>query len=496
MIELNTIVNPELLNSGGAAAANNISDLSGAFEYPRTQLFYYDDLADLYADISDSTGYRWGFESRYKSADVSFNGYLNNSYIYNLTPPSGSTGYLLLRAYSPAEQFQTMVRLAIKDTSIQASTRGLYTFGLKTTDMLTAEYNDLISGATNITADYASALTNFWDSFVGNFVYGTRRTELIGFYEPGSVPTPPPYYFLNLFRTLWSDLQSSIIVINNLDSYALTKINEFIQTRYGNVLPSNLLTYSALNGDTNIPVTFYGDVLGVQNSTPFIPSAAGDNCNQGGACDGIVSAVQNSFACFPAGATIPTLEVQVGFPFATVTAVASLEGDVNNIINQNLYLQLNQEFTFNNMDVALQESAHNVPLNICPPSTLSGAPSSIRTQNSVISTLRNTNYTSKEFRGSTKIAMGKIILNNATDNVTQTLLQSPAQFDPPLGKLDNLVFRVLTKDLYPVYQVYPYVTPELEWNGVISITEEISNIVPEERTQVARIDIGDTKLPF
>lgn len=495
MIELNTIVNPELFNTDGAVA-----DLSGTFEYPRTQLFYYDNLTDLYADISDATvGYRWGFESRYKSADVSFNGYLNNSYIYNITPPAGSTGYLLLRAYSPAEQFQTMLRFAIKDTSVQANTRGLYTFGLKTTDMLTIEYNDYISGAKNITSDYATALTNFWQSFIGNFIFGTQRTELIGFYD---ITNPPvlssPYHFLNLFRELWSNLQDSITVINNLDSYALTKINEFIQTRYGTVLPSNLLTYSALNGDTSLPVTFYGNVLGIQNSTPFVPENS-DACvtnSESGACDGVVSAIQNSFACFPAGATIPTLEVQVGFPFATVTAVASLEGDVNNVINQNLYLQLNQEYTFNNMDVALKESAVDVPANICPPTTLSGVPSSIRTQNTVLTTQRNSTYKTKEFRGSSKIAMGKIILNNATDNVTQTLLQSPATFDPPLGKLDNLYFRVLTKDLYPVYQVYPYITPELEWNGVISITEEISNIVQEERTQIARVDINADQLPF
>jgi len=486
MTELNTIVNPSLLNSNGEP----ITDSSGSFEYPRSQLFYYDNLADLYADISDATdGYRWGFETRYKASSVNFNGYKNNAYIYDITPNTDSVGYLLLRAYSPSEQYQTMLRFAIKETSNQIVPRGLYSFGLKTTDMITSEYLDLIAGAKNFAPDYAAALTEFWQSFIGSFVFGINNLTFDGF----NILTFDINYFLDSFRTFWKNLQDDIAIINKIDNYTLEKINTFIDNQYSTVLPPNLLTYSALNGDTSLPVTFYGNVLNIQNSTPFSDLS---NCSGEGLCNGITSAVKNSFSCFPAGATIPTLEVQVGFPFATVTAVGTLEGDTNNIINQNLYMQMNVEQTFNNMDVALNEETITTPLNLCAPKTLSGIPSSVRTQNSVISTLRNQGYSSKEFSGSSKIANGKIILNNATDNVTQTYVQSPTSFSPPLGKLETLYFKVLTKDLYPVYQVYPYVTPELEWNGIISITEEVSNVVPEEITQVARINVDPKNLPF
>lgn len=489
MIELNTIINPDLLDEN----QNSIIDFSGAFEYPRSQLFYYDNLTDLFADISDSVGgdgYRWGFESRYKEADLSFNGYANNSYIYNLTPGTDDVGYLLLRAYSPTEQFQTIVRFAIRDSGLDAKTRGLYTFGLKTTKMLTDEYTLLQEGETNFTPEYKTSLQNFWNNFIGGFVFGIEKINLIGFNDITGLDTD---YFLGKFRSLWSSLQSDIAFINNIDTYTLNKINSFINTRYKTVLPPNLLNYNALNGDTNLPVTFYGDILGIQNSTPFVTPT---DCTQEGICQGITSRIQNSFSCFPAGATIPTLEVQVGFPFATVTAVANLEGDVNNVINQNLYLQLNEEYTFNNMSVALEESAPNTAQNIAAPQTLSGVPSSIRTQNSVISTVRNNDFKTKEFRGSSKIVMGKIILNNSTDNVTQTLLQAPAVFNPPLGKLESLTFKVLTKDLFPAYLVFPYVTPELEWNGVVSITEEVTNIPTEETSQIARINVDSAKLPF
>ena len=427
MTNLTNVVNPALLNSLGEP----ITDGSGAFEYPRTQLFYYDNLTDLFADISDATdGYRWGFESRYQASSTTFNGFKNNSYIYDITPNTDSVGYLLLRAYSPAEQFQTVLRFAIKDTSTEAPIPGLYTFGLKTTDMITSEYLALTGGATNFAPDYANALTEFYTNFIGNFVYGTRNFPFSGF----NILTFDTNYFLDMFRELWANLQPPITLIKNVDEYAIEKTNEFIQNRYSTVLPSNLLTYSALTGDTSLPVTFYSDVLGIQSSTPFADIS---ECTQEAVCSGILSAIQNSFACFPSGSRIPTLEVQVGFPFQTVTAVASLEGDTNNVINSNLYMQINTEQPFNNMNVALNELNDTRPLNFCPATNMTGVPSSNRTQNSVITRLRRQDYASKEFRGSAKIANGKIILNNSVDNVTQTYLQSPTTFSPPLGKLQS-----------------------------------------------------------
>ena len=159
-------------------------------------------------------------------------------------------------------------------------------------------------------------------------------------------------------------------------------------------------------------------------------------------------------------------------------------------------MQINTEQPFNNMNVALNEFNVTRPLNLCPASNLSGVPSSNRTQNSVITRLLRQDYSSKEFRGSSKIVNGKIILNNSVDNVTQTYLQAPTNFNPPLGKLESLTFKVLTNELYPVYQVYPYVTPELEWNAILSITEEVSNIPTEEITQVARVNVDPNRLPF
>jgi hypothetical protein len=355
--------------------------------------------------------------------------------------------------------------------------------------MLVSEYFDLSAGLTNFSPDYANALIEFYNSYIGNFVYGVRNFSFEGF----NSMTFDTNYFLDQFRELWINLQPAITLITKVDDYTIDKTNIFIQNKYSTVLPSNLLTYSALTGDTSLPVTFYGDVLGVQNSNPFTDLS---DCTSGGACQGIVNASQNSFACFPAGATIPTLEVQVGFPFQTITAVASLEGDTNNVINQNLYMQINTEQSFNNMNVSLEETSLARPINLCPPNTLSGAPSSTRTQNSVITRLLRQNYASKDFKGSSKIANGKIILNNSVDNVTQTYLQAPTSFSPPLGKLDSLTFRVLTNELFPVYQVYPYVTPELEWNAVISITENINNIPQEEITQVARVNVDPNRLPF
>lgn len=522
MTELNNIINP---------LANQ--DASGQFEVGRTQMFIYDDLNNFYADtvstipLYDNNGYpiiingiqqtqtvyNWGSENNYINADTNFNGYYNNSYINNFVAEQNKTYYLVIRAFSPAEDFQSLVRfqasqqtqINLLDTSpttinVTKSSKELYTFGLKTTDMISNEYFLYnLAKLTSFTPDYAASIVNFYQSFNGNFVFGLKNFALQGF-ENVLPDQSANDFFIPEFRTLWSELQPSYTIINNVDNYALEQTNSFINKYYTGILPDSLLNYNTLAGNTNLSVTFYGKNLALQSANPFqVPDP---NCsNYINIVGNILARISNQFSCFPAGATIPTVEVQVGFPFDTVTGSANVEGKNNNIINQNFYIQFNPDLPqINQLDVALTETPISSNKNqVCSgnvQNNSSGLTSKQYTQNIIDTQLQATNYVSREFVGSSQIVFGKIIANNSVDNITQTLLAGQVTFDPPIGKLDHLTITVFTQDLYPVYQVYPYVTPELEWNSIISITENVSQVPSDNITHVARIDISGDSLPF
>jgi hypothetical protein len=523
MIELNNIINP-LTNQ----------DASGQFEVGRTQMFIYDNIESFYADtksivpIYDDSGnpividsipqtqtvYNWGSESHYINADTNFNGYYSNSYIPNFVAEKDKIYYLVLRAFSPAEDFQCLVRfqasqqtqINVANTSpssvlVTKTSKELYTFGLKTTDMISDEYflYNLAKLTTSITPDYATSLVNFYEAFNGNFVFGLNNFIFKGF-EDVLIDQSANEFFIPEFRSLWSALQPAYTLLNDVDNYALYQTNTFIDKYYEGILPDSLLDYNTLAGNTNLSVIFYGKNLAVQSSNPFQVPAP--NCSgYKNVVGNILARISNQFSCFPAGATVPTVEVQVGFPFDTITGTASVEGQNNNIINQNFYIQFNPDLPqINQLDVALTERPISQNLNqICPgsvQSNTSGLTAKQYTQNLINTTLQATNYVSREFVGSSQIVFGKIIANNSVDNVTQTLLAGQVNFDPPIGKLDHLTITIFTQDLYPVYQVYPYITPELEWNSIISITENVSQVPADNITQVARIDVSGEALPF
>jgi hypothetical protein len=524
MIELNNIINPAVPQ-----------DTSGQFEVGRTQMFIYDSLDNFFTDtkstvpVYDNNGnqlfingipqtqtvYNWGSESHYINADTKFNGYYSNSYISNFIAEENKTYYLALRAFSPAEDFQCLIRFQasqqtqvnVVDTSpstvdVSKTSKELYTFGLKTTDMISNEYFLYnLAKLTSFTPDYATSIVNFYQAFNGNFVFGLNNFLFDGF-ENVLPDQSANNYFISEYRNLLTAIQPAFTLLNDVDTYAFEQTNIFINKYYKGILPDNLLNYNTLAENTNLPVTFYGKNLAIQSSNPFqIPDP---NCVEYQNIVGnILTRITNQFSCFPAGATIPTVEVQLGFPFDTITGTAYVEGQNNNIINQNFYIQFNPDLPqINQLDVALTERPISNNVNqICPTtninnSTSSGLTAKQYTQNLINTTLQATNYVSREFMGSSQIVYGKIIANNSVDNITQTLLAGQVTFDPPIGKLDHLAITIFTQDLYPVYQVYPYITPELEWNSIISITENISQVPTDNITQVARIDLSGASLPF
>jgi hypothetical protein len=162
-------------------------------------------------------------------------------------------------------------------------------------------------------------------------------------------------------------------------------------------------------------------------------------------CAGIEAIISSWYSCLPVDTVINTMAYRLGIldtnkPGFNITSTA------NSILppfTNNLFMSINDEMGFNNLDVAMPE-----------------------------------NYAvSNETTGQLKLMFAKIIFSGiGKSGESQTLFQNPLEFETPLGKLDRFTFKVYYDDaaLTPVWLSNPFVQIETEWNAIINIEEEIS----------------------
>jgi hypothetical protein len=223
----------------------------------------------------------------------------------------------------------------------------------------------------------------------------------------------------------------------------------FIRSKYTGVLPSDILPIyndpSCISGSvyTGVPtagkVMFYTSNVVIQPSSPFDGSGCSRNTI---VCKTLFDMYANWYSTMPPNYLVTTLPWKLGFRgsdgdvlsyFSTVTSNAQTTP-------YNTYIQLNIEKSLNNMAVATKEN------------------------------LRLTNEPVAE----AKVVLGKILtMGLGVGDVTQSIIQSPAQFYTPLGKLDHLHFSLLLDDLVPLASLYPYDFGFMDWNATIQIDEEV-----------------------
>ena len=73
---------------------------------------------------------------------------------------------------------------------------------------------------------------------------------------------------------------------------------------------------------------------------------------------------------------------------------------------------------------------------------------------------------SREATGQTKSYYGKLLLNNF-NSFSQTLVQNPVSFSPPIGRLEHVSFQWLNLDGSQVNNT------NCEWNISVSVTEQL-----------------------
>lgn len=264
------------------------------------------------------------------------------------------------------------------------------------------------------------------------------------------------------YHTLYQTQTTTLTNVTTTQS-ALTR--NYVHTKYNGVFPPSLLSNNAYLGNLGTgQIAFKTDPITLYGSSPFDTSTC-DKKNP--CCKYIQQQIENWYGCMPSEYVITTLPWKLGLAVTPSEILSFLSTiAVSNISSPfNIYLQLNVEQSMNNMDVAMNE---NVTITNDPVSQA-------------------------------KVVLGKLLTEGAgLADLTQTIIQNPATFQTPIGKLDRLHFTMLLDDgLIPISKLIPFSLSFTEWDAVIQIDEEVG--ILDRATQLSSIPtvkIPDDKIPF
>ena len=163
-------------------------------------------------------------------------------------------------------------------------------------------------------------------------------------------------------------------------------------------------------------------------------------------CGRIDKIITTWYGCIPVNTIIQTAAYRLGV--LDITPTINITSTINTILppfNNNLFMSINDEMGFNNLDVAMPEDYA---------------------------------VTGNDTTGQVKLMFAKIMFSGiGKSGESQTLFQNPLVFETPLGKLDHLTFKIYYDDpaITPVWLSSPFPQLVNEWNAIINIEEEVSN---------------------
>lgn len=363
-------------------------------------------------------------------------------------------------------------RGTISPTSVKASNLAVrpkenLTFGFTTMADLLTEVANVSINPERYAADYGAALQALNLSSITNKKFGT------GIVDGYAGETVAATNFTTLYSSYvgyTSTYVGQISTINNVLSCTHDLLGTYVSTKYSSVLPAKVMTNRGYLQNSTDRVEFQINNRINRASSPFetLSSAEFDCCLL------INRYLQNTYyACLPAEFVINSLAYKLGFVrpvysnISTFVAYLNFLGEFSALPTSNTLIQVNTEQSFNQMDVAGTE-----------------------------------NYTvANESTGQSKFILGKILtIGQDFLGVSQTIIQSPARFNPPLGKLDKLEFTLLLDDFTPVSSFFPFGFDFTNWDAVFQIDEEIPVV---DRTAgfstvptIPEAQQGDSALPF
>jgi hypothetical protein len=280
-------------------------------EYPHVSMFFYSN----YQTMSNDIGGRWGLErsSNFVAGDTDLAGYYFNSYIFNvpLTETSNSQ-YLAVRAYTPTEKFETMIRFVLPNK---------YDFGYVTQLDLIKEISTLSTNRLQYNVNYATILSNFDVSFQQSTSF--FGGGLLPNFDGSNFDTTNFQGFASNVSTIYQGYQSNATLLSNITNY----------------VNSNLLLYVSTNLKFILPTA----ALGRQNFTdPIIFSLFWKS--------GLLPQYKNLLEDWGLGYNLGYAKLDT--PFSTYHRATSFY----KILEDYIYLRLNPEFQTNRMDTTFREN--------------------------------------------------------------------------------------------------------------------------------------------
>lgn len=389
-----------------------VTDLFGLDypEYPHSMLFGYNNLStlnqDLYISTPSFTKGKWGQESNYTVSDTQmkgfyFGGYLQAFPLNTFNPSTNNTYYIAMRGYSPTEQYQSLVRFFLPNR---------YDFGYVTSSDLITEI-PLLLGSNfwdpNAPPD-PTARPEFFNPTYGNvlkifnsqFLFSTPR--LFGANDrlnyPGLAISSYGYGdFMRQYVSLYAAYQSLQTNLNSVTTIVNSNMNTFINTNLQYLLPSTYLNRQRFTD----PILFK-----IMWSTPLTTNFKSLDDEWG-------------------------LGWNLGFAKTdTSYATTQIAPSFYKILDEYIYLKLNDTFYMNRLDSGAKE---NYKITRDPTGTVQGFNS-------------------------------KLLLTNF-GNFANVVIQNPVSYSPLLPRMDKLQFNWTDSKGVTLNN------NDCEWTMVVAITE-------------------------
>ena len=250
------------------SAFGGYTGISG--EVQDTFLFLYENpksTDDDIRDVSTIDAWVWGQEKNTNYLKFDNNsGYNNLSYINNFTVRNTKSYAAHIRGYDPIPEFTTGLRfigknytdfgsLTLTELTQEISSLAGYVpitdaqgsyFNAELLNKSTLLYNITIAnntdkllsnGVSQYSHTYADALINFDRTFSTTQTFGKTNTF------PGLTYTFTGFNeAINQYISLFSTTTATLVTYNNILSTATGELGSYVVTRYGNILPSSIVT--------------------------------------------------------------------------------------------------------------------------------------------------------------------------------------------------------------------------------------------------------------
>ena len=305
------------------------------------------------------------------------------------------------------------------------------------------------------------------EAFTSMFQYQSTIGRIYGNYSGISMQFTNFIDYHSTLSSYYQIVQSTNQALTAIQIGSQREFYSYVSTKYSGILPDEMIHTQSYLSNQSVPVIFPSqghvyfpgvlpsevpatkrDMVNTNIFYAIDPTSTASSCLTA-CCREITNLVYSWYSCIPVNTTINTLSYRLGITNILPNNF-SLVSTFTNIVSTsylNFLMQINEEQGFNNMDIAMNE-----------------------------------NYDiSNETTGQIKLVNAKILMGNvAAAAESQTIIQNPIVFQPPLRKLDRLSFKVFYDDdaITPAWLYVPSYLDANEWNAIFQIEEEVGDAAP------------------